>query len=127
MVSDTAFGTRAEAAASAACSPSGSTRGGHGSDDSGSPGKTRDDIRRALSPSASRAAVDDVDARLASFTRRVDATLRAMEAFDARLAETQREGTPVKPRGERAFADPPRPNLASNRASSSEPSDPADG
>ena len=50
-----------------------------------------------------------------------------MEAFDARLAETQREGTPVKSRGERAFADPPRPNLASNRASSSEPSDPADG
>ena len=121
MVSDTAFGTRAEVPASAACSPSGSTRGGHGSDDSGSPGKTRDDIRRALSPSASRAAVDDVDARLASFT------LRAMEAFDARLAETQREAPPDKPRGDRACPDPPRPNLASNRASSSEPSDPADG
>ena len=105
-MSDTAFGTRAEAPASAACSPSGSTRGGHGSDDSGSPGKTRDDIRRALSPSASRAAVDDVDARLASFTRRVDAILRAMDAFDALLAETEREGTPVKvkvkARGERA-------------------------
>lgn len=113
MVSDSVFGTRAEAPASAACSPSGSTRGADSParpDDDGEPdpsGRAHDDVRRARSPPASRAAVDDVDARLASFTRRVDATLRAMDAFDARLAETEREGTPVKvkARGERARRD----------------------
>ena len=89
MVSDSAFGTRAEAPASAACSPSGSTRGADSParpDDDGEPdpsGRAHDDVRRARSPPASRAAVDDVDAHLASFTRRVDAILRAMDAFDA--------------------------------------------
>ena len=111
MVSDSVFGTRAEAPASAACSPSGSTRGADSParpDDDCEPdssGRARDDVHRARSPPASRAAVDDVDARLASFTRRVDATLRAMDAFDARLAETEREGTPVRARGERARRD----------------------
>jgi hypothetical protein len=125
MVSDSVFGTRAEAPASAACSPSGWTRGADSParpDDDGEPdssgarrGRAHDDDARALSPPASRAAVDDVDARLASFTRRVDATLRAMDAFDARLAETQREGTPVKARGDRARVDdesPPSTTIA---------------